>query len=144
MESRRYTNGEITVFWRPKLCNHNGYCYENLESVFDPLDRPWVNMDGASTKEIADTVEHCPTGALTYKRNSELIKDNKKEMVKDRDNVIINVTPNGPFLIKGDFIIIDKDGTQLPKRDKATLCRCGASRNMPFCDGIHKEIDFRG
>ncbi|MDD5570808.1 MAG: CDGSH iron-sulfur domain-containing protein [Bacteroidales bacterium] len=56
----------------------------------------------------------------------------------------MNVAPNGPFLVKGDFIIIDKNGKELPKIEKAMLCRCGKSRNMPFCDGYHKEIDFRG
>ena len=139
MELKKYTNGKITVFWRPKLCNHNGYCYNHLDKVFDPMASPWVDMNGATTEEIIDTVENCPTGALTFKYNTDMEETKAKEQ---SNSTFINVTPNGPFLLKGDFIIIDKDGKELAKTEKASLCRCGASKNQPFCDGKHKEINF--
>ena len=69
---REYTNGEVTVFWRPNLCIHSGKCFSELPLVFDPDMRPWVNMDNASTQEIIDQVRKCPSGALSAKMNSEI------------------------------------------------------------------------
>lgn len=52
--------------------------------------------------------------------------------------------PNGPYLLRGDFRLSDPDGTEIdPRRGTVALCRCGASRRKPFCDGTHKLIGFR-
>ena len=63
--TRSYTNGEITVFWVPVKCNHNGNCTRRLPQVFDVKARPWVNIKGSDSATIAKVVEECPTGALT-------------------------------------------------------------------------------
>ncbi len=56
------------------------------------------------------------------------------------------ITPyrNGPYLLRGPFTILDQDGNQIEAgRRVVALCRCGRSRNRPFCDGTHKTIGFR-
>jgi putative redox protein len=63
-KTHSYTNGEITVEWRPELCKHAARCATQLPQVFNPAAKPWVNMDGAISKEIAEQVARCPTGAL--------------------------------------------------------------------------------
>jgi len=63
-KTHSYTNGEITVEWRPELCKHAARCATQLPQVFNPAAKPWVNMDGATSKEIAEQVARCPTGAL--------------------------------------------------------------------------------
>jgi len=63
-KTHSYTNGEITVEWRPELCKHAARCATQLPQVFNPSAKPWVNMDGATSKEIAEQVARCPTGAL--------------------------------------------------------------------------------
>jgi CDGSH-type Zn-finger protein len=52
--------------------------------------------------------------------------------------------PNGPYLLRGDFQLTGPDGEEIePRRKTVALCRCGASRRKPFCDGTHKLIGFR-
>jgi putative redox protein len=63
-KTHNYTNGEITVEWRPELCKHAARCATQLPQVFNPAAKPWVNMDGATSKEIEEQVGKCPTGAL--------------------------------------------------------------------------------
>ena len=59
-----YANGDVTVEWRPELCKHAARCATQLPLVFNPAAKPWVNVDGATGKEIAEQVAKCPTGAL--------------------------------------------------------------------------------
>ncbi|MBE9064603.1 CDGSH iron-sulfur domain-containing protein [cf. Phormidesmis sp. LEGE 11477] len=57
--------------------------------------------------------------------------------------VTVRVKDNGPFLLQGDFSIVDAEGHTFDTDGKATaLCRCGASTNQPFCTGNHQEIGF--
>ncbi|MDR1699448.1 MAG: (4Fe-4S)-binding protein [Prevotellaceae bacterium] len=67
---KHYTNGEITVVWKPGLCIHSGNCWHGLPKVFCPTRRPWCDVTQASTDEIIATVEICPSGALSYFRNT--------------------------------------------------------------------------
>lgn len=65
--TRIYTNGEITVEWRPELCIHCQSCAESLPKVFKPQEKPWVDMSEGTTEEIRKTVEACPSKALSLK-----------------------------------------------------------------------------
>lgn len=67
-----YTNGEITVSWNPEKCVQSGVCYTHLRRVFNPLRRPWVDMNGAQTDQIINIVQQCPSGALSFVRNDDL------------------------------------------------------------------------
>ena len=60
----------------------------------------------------------------------------------ENTQVKIQVISDGPYLLEGTIIIVDKDGTENIKEGKTALCRCGASKNKPFCDGSHKGIEF--
>lgn len=54
----------------------------------------------------------------------------------------IKVRVNGPLLVKGEIAILDSDGKLLEKTQNVALCRCGASKNKPYCDGSHKDVEF--
>ena len=45
--TKEYTNGEVTVVWKPNTCIHSAICANGLHQVFNPKNRPWVNKDGA-------------------------------------------------------------------------------------------------
>jgi uncharacterized Fe-S cluster protein YjdI len=69
--NKQYSNGEISVHWKPELCIHSGHCARQLPSVFNPREKPWITIDGAGTDEIVRTVEGCPSGALSWSRKEQ-------------------------------------------------------------------------
>ena len=142
-KNRTYTNGEITVYWYPRKCIHATTCYRELIEVFNPRKRPWVNMDGAPTKEIIRVVDLCPTGALAYKYNDQVPKVNVPSKSKLQETEI-RVMEDGPLVIKGIFKLIGTDGQEYKNVRMTSLCRCGASLKMPFCDGTHRKIGYTG
>jgi len=68
-ETLKYTNGEVTIVWQPKLCSHSGNCVRGLPPVFNSRIRPWINAEGDTTQQIIDQVNKCPSGALTFIMN---------------------------------------------------------------------------
>ena len=70
IETHNYSNGEVTVVWKPAMCQHSKICWKGLIQVFNPQVRPWINMDGATTERIIEQVKKCPSGALSYHLNS--------------------------------------------------------------------------
>lgn len=64
-KTHHYTNGEITIAWKPDLCIHSGICARGLSEVFDPRRRPWIEMDKATSQQITYQVKKCPSGALS-------------------------------------------------------------------------------
>lgn len=65
-------------------------------------------------------------------------------MDNNEKNTVCTVFDNGPIMIKGNFKMLDAKGKEISVPDTAFLCRCGHSKNKPFCDGMHKGSDFKG
>ncbi|MDH8701848.1 putative Fe-S cluster protein YjdI [Dysgonomonadaceae bacterium PH5-43] len=138
---REYSNGEITVVWLPAKCIHITYCWKELPEVFDPKKRPWVNVNGASTERIIKQVERCPSGALTYYYNND-----KKETMEDvkKPTVSVEMAPDGPLMVSGSLLVKRKDGSTESKSGTTAFCRCGKTKNAPYCDGSHVTNNFKG
>lgn len=154
--NRQYTNGDITVFWIPSKCIHATTCFRELIEVFNPGRRPWVNMEAAPTRRIIEVVNKCPTQALVWKYNHDLTEEERKAQrhlgtVEETPRSLstrekptnIRIMRDGPIVVEGDFTVIDGDEQKLKPTTMTSFCRCGASHNMPFCDGRHRKIDFR-
>lgn len=139
---RYYPNDDIVVVWQPDKCIHSRLCFQHLPSVFNPTQRPWVNIQGANTAQIKAQIDTCPSGALSYQMKqaeSEVAPVNPAPTVAA---VSVQVMPNGPLLVQGMHVLKGKDGVETVK-DKVALCRCGASANKPYCDGSHRNINFQ-
>jgi len=134
---KEYSNGDVTIVWQPSLCIHSENCWRGLPEVFRYKQKPWVDPAGASTDTIKAQIDKCPSGALSYYDNAT-----GKEVEAETGSVEIEVVENGPLRVVGKIII--KDGEEVVEKERASLCRCGASENKPFCDGSHKKIDFKG
>ena len=151
---RAYTNGEITVHWKPSTCIHATTCYKELIAVFNPRKRPWVNMQGAPTEKIIEIIKKCPTDALTYDWNDPSKKSDKPfdgsgEAIEEKSlqkmagkPVEIRIMKNGPYVVEGDFRVIGADGQEKKRMLMTSFCRCGASESMPYCDGSHRIDNF--
>lgn len=135
---KEYSNGEITVVWQSAKCIHSKKCWNGLGSVFQPNEKPWINVDGASSNEIIAQIDKCPSGALSYYKGSA-----NDEATNASSNTKVEVMKNGPLLIHGDFIIKGKDGKEELKSKVTALCRCGQSANKPYCDGSHNTNGFK-
>ena len=78
----------------------------------------------------------CPSGALSYTVGGVLYDS------KDRSPAIV-VTKNGPYRVVGGIALNDPEGSRPQSPEHYTLCRCGASKNKPFCCGEHRDVGFR-
>ena len=57
MKAKEYTNGEITIVWKPDICIHSGICVKTLPHVYKPNERPWIQMEHATSQEMIDINE---------------------------------------------------------------------------------------
>lgn len=135
---KEYTNGELTVVWKPKTCIHAGICVKTLPNVYKPNEKPWITAENASTQELKDQISKCPSGALSYYMNDA---DNPEQESLETK---VEVLENGPLLVYGTLKVTDKDGNTETKNKTTAFCRCGGSENKPYCDGSHMKIDFKG
>jgi CDGSH-type Zn-finger protein len=94
-----------------------------------------VDATQANAGEIANIVQRCPTGALHFRRTDGGVE----EPTPGRNEV--RITRDRPLYFRGELEI--HTPTAVLKETRAALCRCGASRNKPFCDNSHADIAFR-
>ena len=69
--TKTYSNGEVTVVWKPDLCVHSAICFHGLPAVFDPRRRPWVDVQAAPSASIVEQVRQCPSAALSLAPTAE-------------------------------------------------------------------------
>ncbi|MES2776292.1 MAG: (4Fe-4S)-binding protein [Bacteroidota bacterium] len=140
-----YTNGDITIAWKPEICIHSTICFKGLSEVFDPRRKPWIDMGRVATERIMDQVSRCPSGALSYTINEKpLVTGPLPEGKEQVQLTTIECLKNGPYLVREMITIRKPDGTEETRVGSTALCRCGASAKKPFCDGSHHRIGFEG
>jgi CDGSH-type Zn-finger protein len=136
---KSYVGNGITIHDNRKICSHAAECVNNLPSVFKLNSRPWIDPDAAETEEIINTIKKCPSGALSYSVDGIEYRDQNER------KPMITVSKGGPYLVTGGIDLIG-DNIQFAEgssKEHYTLCRCGASNNKPFCDGMHRVINFK-
>jgi CDGSH-type Zn-finger protein len=130
-----YAGKEITIHNNVMLCSVAGHCHKELETVFNVHRDPWIEPDEGTLERIKALIEKCPSGALSYSINGQ------SQPVAGRD-AAITIEKNGPLCITGGIELKDANWGQGASREHYSLCRCGASKNKPFCDGSHATIGF--
>ncbi len=131
-------SGQMTdVQWDERLCIHIGECGRADNDLFVGGRQPWCQPDLVSPEEVADVVLRCPSGALTFRR-----KDGGPEEAPAEENTVA-VAYNGPLYVRGDLQIEGAADDMGGVRFRAALCRCGQSKNKPFCDNSHEAAGFK-
>ena len=128
-----FTGQRLVVKDDHSLCVHAGFCGNRITNLWNMLQE---GDDSLVRAQIINMVERCPSGTLSYALESdgEIVEpDLPKEIAVIRD---------GPLWVSGGIVVERRDGKPWEIRNRVTLCRCGASRNKPLCDGTHKEIGF--
>ena len=131
-----FPGAEIDVHWDGRLCIHVGECGGAAGELFVGGREPWCIPDKAGREMVREICERCPSGALTYTDKAGLPE------VAAGEN-IVTVADNGPLYVRGDLAIEGAPADMPGVRCRATLCRCGHSKNKPFCDNSHLDMGFK-
>jgi len=131
-----YAGKQVTIHDNRALCAHAGLCTDGLKTVFRMKQEPWIDADGAALEDIIATVKKCPSGALSYSIDAVEQGDPDREPM-------VTVTDDGPYSVTGGIELAGVEFGEGASREHYTLCRCGASKNKPFCDGSHWRVGFK-
>jgi CDGSH-type Zn-finger protein len=130
-----YPGNGITIHDNRGICAHSGFCTDSLPAVWRLKQEPWVDPHGAAAEEIAAVVRMCPSGALSYSIGGIEHRDRE-------GGPAVLVSRNGPYFVSGGIELVDASWGEGASREHYTLCRCGQSKNKPFCDGSHWAVEF--
>jgi CDGSH-type Zn-finger protein/uncharacterized Fe-S cluster protein YjdI len=123
---------KVVIRFDGSKCIHSRHCVLDRPDVFVPnVEGEWIHPDNATPDGVAEIARNCPSGAISFER-----LDGGENETAPAVNVV-RVRENGPLAFHGE-ITIDGHGAAM----RATLCRCGASKNKPFCDGSHTQAGF--
>jgi CDGSH-type Zn-finger protein/uncharacterized Fe-S cluster protein YjdI len=123
---------DLTLLYEGKRCIHARFCVTYGPKVFlANVPGPWIHPDEMPVDALVEIAHACPSGAIRYRR-----KDGHADEQAPPVN-LLSLREAGPYAVRADVVL---DGKPLGYR--ATLCRCGASKNKQFCDQSHKEIGF--
>jgi CDGSH-type Zn-finger protein len=130
-----YEGEGVVVHDNRGICAHIGYCTDQLPEVFKTGEEPWVDADGASPERVAEQTRCCPSGALSHSVDGSEHRDQERPPT-------IKVTAAGPYFVTGGVELLNSEWGDGASREHYALCRCGHSKNKPFCDGTHWYVDF--
>jgi CDGSH-type Zn-finger protein len=133
---KSYAGKSITIFDNRAICSHAGHCTDGLKAVFRQHEEPWIDPDGAAVREVIETIRKCPSGALSY------AVDGVEAQPPERAPMV-TVVNDGPYAVSGGMELIGARFGDGASTEHYTLCRCGQSKNKPFCDGSHWDAGFR-
>lgn len=123
---------DLTLLYEGKKCIHARFCVTGAPKVFlANVKGPWISPDAVEVDHLVEIAHACPSGAIRYQR-----KDGKHDEIAPQVNLAA-IREAGPYALRGDLRLNGE-----PIGFRATLCRCGASKNKPFCDGSHHDAGF--
>jgi len=123
---------KLDLIYEGRRCIHSRFCVTLAPQVFlANVQGPWIRPDALSVERLVDIAHACPSGAIRYRR-----RDGQPDESAPPVN-LASIRENGPYALRAALTI---EGESAGFR--ATLCRCGASRHKPYCDGSHHEAGF--
>lgn len=130
--TKTYGSDRVTLTDDRGLCVHTGFCGNKATNAWKLA--AGKDLDTAGVTQLVAMAQHCPSGAIsTQVAAGDLESPLPVEVV---------LVPDGPLWVTGGVTVERSDGVQLETRNRVTLCRCGASKSKPLCDGSHTEAGF--
>jgi CDGSH-type Zn-finger protein/ferredoxin len=130
-----YEGKRVTITFNRSVCAGAANCVRGLPTVFDSEgSEDWIHPDGDESAKIIEAINACPSWALSCSVGPQTTTD-------DRETPGISIVKNGPYNVEG----VPLDHTPTPTHcstTKYSLCRCGHSKNKPFCDYSHAEKNW--
>lgn len=131
-----WNNDTATVTWDEDLCIHVGECTRAKGALFEMGRKPWCALDGVADEHVREVIARCPTGSLAVR-----FADPAMNETAPAEN-IVTVADSGPLYFRGELAIDGAPARAPGLSHRAALCRCGLSRNKPYCDNSHAQGDF--
>ena len=131
-----YVGKKITIHDNRAVCSHAGVCTARLPAVWRMKEEPWIEADAAAVDAIIEVIQGCPSGALSHTIDDVEHRDQDREPV-------VQATKDGPFAVQGAIAIEGVAQGEGASEEHFALCRCGESKNKPFCDGTHWPVHFK-
>ena len=123
---------KLTILFEGKKCIHSRFCVTGAPNVFlANVEGPWIHPNAMDAESLVAIAHECPSGAIRYKR-----KDGNADETPSPVN-LISIREAGPYAVRGDIRLAGESGNF-----RLTLCRCGASKNKPYCDSSHHDVGF--
>jgi CDGSH-type Zn-finger protein len=130
---KMYPGKAVSMLDREELCVGARFCDRGLNAW------NYAMKSGAEHPEYEEAAVYeacnCPSGRLTVEKDGELIEPELEREISLAEDKARGV--RGPLAVKGGITLVSEDGTEYELRNRYTLCRCGLSRNLPFCDASH-------
>jgi CDGSH-type Zn-finger protein/uncharacterized Fe-S cluster protein YjdI len=128
-----YRGANIVIRNKGERCIHSRHCVLNNPELFVPnAPGPWIHPDAAPSPAAIAVIEKCPSGALSYEPLDGTAPEQPPGVNTAR------IWEDGPLAFHAE---LDVAGDRSSYR--ATLCRCGQSKNKPYCDHSHVESGFK-
>jgi CDGSH-type Zn-finger protein/uncharacterized Fe-S cluster protein YjdI len=125
---------DVTIRFDAKKCIHSRGCVLGYPNIYQPnVVGEWIHPDAGSSDEVMHTALNCPSGAIRVAYNDGSRTSDHPPVVNT-----VRVRENGPLAIEAELLV--REERQVSPR--ATLCRCGQSKNKPYCDGAHAIAGF--
>ena len=131
---QEYQGEKIKIIFNRSICAGASKCANSYPSIYKSAAEDWINPDGASVDEVINSVKACPSGALSYEIDS-------RKTFESHDVESVEIIKGGPINFKGKIELEDVKWSSFANKEKFALCRCGASKNKPFCDYTHASLD---
>jgi len=130
---------ELALLDAEHLCAFARFC--------DPHGQVWSQIELTDEPRIREMflrqVGNCPAGRLVaWNKDSG-------ESIEPELPIFIGLIEDpaqecsGPLWLRGGIQLVSADGIEYEVRNRMTVCRCGESRNKPFCDGTHAAVKFK-
>ena len=132
-----YSGKRIGIQFNRSICSGAGRCVKRLPAVFSEASSDhWIFPDNDSIENIQKVIDECPSSALSLQIGNDIVK--KDSLSKQR----IDIVSNGPLIVQG-VELVDRPHASHSDASRYALCRCGLSKNKPYCDYSHAQFGWK-